>query len=297
MSKIYLHIGSEKTGSTTLQRFLSLNRDNLESDGFTYFCGENQICYSQGRYGHFPIVASFYAVTPDFISTAEHYENTTMLSSIQQELISESRHVILSCEHFSSRLTKVADLEKLAEALRSHEVSVVFYMRPQSELLWSAYSTAVLNGRRTPLSVDEINADNPYLNYYKLLDVWASVFGHHKIMVRDYKKLKAGDICEDFMHLLGIEDLSHYERPRNRNKSMPPKQVEFVRRLNAYIPTYEEVGSDWHRVLVRFRKMLRYAWFIFRKKDEGSSDDFIRGVDAVFEESNAKLSRLFINRT
>jgi hypothetical protein len=297
MKKIYLHIGSEKTGSTTLQRFLSVNRHRLGSDGYTYFCGENQICYSQGRYGHFPIVASFYTVTPDFISQAEHYENTRMLSSIRQELISESRHVILSCEHFSSRLTHVADLEKLARALRSHDVTVVFYMRPQSELLWSAYSTAVLNGRRTPLSSDKINADNSYLNYYTLLEVWASVFGPHNIMVRDYKKLKDGDICKDFMHLLGIDDLSHYERPRNRNKSMPSAQVEFVRRLNAYIPTYEEVGSDWHRVFVRLRKVLRYAWFMVRKKDEECSDDFIRGVDAVFAESNEKLSRFFINRT
>jgi hypothetical protein len=99
------------------------------------------------------------------------------------------------------------------------------------------------------------------------------------------------------MHLLGIDDLSHYERPRNRNKSMPSAQVEFVRRLNAYIPTYEEVGSDWHRVFVRLRKVLRYAWFMVRKKDEECSDDFIRGVDAVFAESNEKLSRFFINRT
>lgn len=36
MKTIYLHIGIEKTGTTTIQKFLHLNRENLTKFDFAY---------------------------------------------------------------------------------------------------------------------------------------------------------------------------------------------------------------------------------------------------------------------
>ena len=287
MSDIILHIGSEKTGSTALQHFLSKNHKQLSRGGFYYPCARDELIYSSGRRGHFPLVASFFLDLPDFVSRKEHYDNGTMMSQLRRIAESEDRRIILSCEHFSSRLSS-HHIDVLADALSSHNVRVLFYMRPQQDLFWSSYSTAVINGRRERLNYGSLSTDDPYLNYYKLLEPWANSFGSENIIVRNYSNLLKGDIVDDFMSSIGIDDISLYTRQGSRNRAMSPEEVEFIRLINAYLPSYEEAGGFWHSYFVLFRRYIRHA-SILLGKDKALKSKIERGeAFDIFIESNSK---------
>lgn len=294
MARLYLHIGSEKTGSTALQHFLSMNSDRLGRDGLIYPCEKHQIVYSMRYRGHFPLVASFFPNLPDFVGKSEYHDNDKMLSSLKRIVESETLSIILSCEHFSSRLTS-AHIKALSKALRAHEVIVIFYMRPQKDLIWSSYSTSVINGRRSRLCVESISIDDPYLNYYKMLEPWAESFGDKNIILRDYKNLVGGNIVDDFMWTLGVRDISLYIKKGFINKRMSPKEVEFIRRLNSHLPNYEEAGNLWHPHLVTFRKIIRHLSFLSSSNVNNDHSFSLDRASKIFDESNSELRQRYNN--
>lgn len=295
MARIYLHIGSEKTGSTALQHFLSINSKGLDQDGFVYPSSRDQLFYSQRRRGHFPLAASFFQDLPDFVSRREHHDNKTILDHLKKVIEFEGRKIILSCEHFSSRLSS-DHIRIFSSALSSHEVSIIFYMRPQKDLVLSSHATAVINGYRNRFYVESLSLDNPYLNYDKMLGPWAEHFGAENIIVRDYRYLLKGNVIDDFMSILGVDDLSLFSRKGPRNKAMSPKEVDFVRRINAYLPRYEEAGNFWHGYLVLLRRLLRRASFLSKEQSNADSDEALERACAMFEDSNQKVRATYRDR-
>src|SRR6056297_1845859 len=100
MKKAYIHIGLEKTGTTSLQIFLRHNSDALEKNNLVYL-GDESKPYVHGI-GHFPIVACFYDKCPDFVPLHKHRAPFEVLIALSEDAAHTDRDIILSCEHFSS---------------------------------------------------------------------------------------------------------------------------------------------------------------------------------------------------
>lgn len=169
-------------------------------------------------------------------------------------------------------------------------------MRPQKDLVLSSHATAVINGDRNRFNVESISLDNPYLNYYKMLEPWAENFKAENIIVRDYGSLLKGNVIDDFMSILGVDDLSLYSRKVPSNKAMSPKEVNFVRRINSYLPRYEEAGNFWHGYLVLLRKILRHASFLSKGDSNSNCDHALERACEMFEESNQKVRATYKDR-
>jgi hypothetical protein len=285
---LYLHIGSEKTGTSSLRQFLANNSEQLNRAGFTYFT-ENKLYYSEHRNAHSPIVASFFHEPPDFVFPSEHVPNQDMLSRFKKDLSNEERNVILSSEHFSSRLTSRDHIEKLRDALDAFDVYIIFYMREQYELYYASYSTAIINGRREKLTDDPVHIDNGYLNYYKLLEPWACVFGKESIVVRDYSKMVNNDICDDFARLLGVHDTSRYKKVLRTNKSLTPQRAEMIRELNALLPHDKEVGYLTNFLLIQLRWLVNSFLGLFYRDDRMGELPMKSKIRSTFDQSNKAL--------
>jgi hypothetical protein len=289
---LYLHIGSEKTGTATLHKFLAGNPKELDRAGFTYFTGR-PLYYSKFSHAHSPIVASFFDEPPDFIAPAKHRPNRELLEQLKADLAKETRNVILSSEHFSSRLRSVESIGKLARALGAFEVRVVFYTRSQYELFLSAYSTAIINGRREPFSEREIDINNPYLNYLVLLEPWSEVFGPQNIIVRDYNNLATRDVCDDFLSLLGIPDPSAFKKFSRNNASLTPERAEIIRRLNFFLPRHGEVAHPIYIASIQLRWLINSLLKIFYHEQPTENTALKSKIKAAFESSNTQLFKTY----
>lgn len=156
--KCILHIGTEKTGTSTIQAFLDLNRDLLR-------CHKILFTQSAGRKNNRDLSVAAYNLTNiDDFAKSKGLRTATKLSNYQSQVIDSLRReidqaksggldtVCFSSEHFHSRLRTDREVERLHAILKNlgiREITVVIYLREQAALVTSLYSTAVLFGGRT----------------------------------------------------------------------------------------------------------------------------------------------------
>jgi hypothetical protein len=155
-----LHIGTEKTGTTSLQATLVDNREALVGRGLLYST-------AAGTKTHASLAA--YAAgkkrIPDRLlrSGGGKEAPEQVKQTLPEELIAEVasagergvRTVIYSSEHMSSRIRSPEEATALRELLERCGLDpwVVIYIRRQDDYLESSYSTAVKTGETEPLSL------------------------------------------------------------------------------------------------------------------------------------------------
>jgi len=243
--RIYVHIGAEKTGTSSVQQFLRRNRDKLKSAGYLYpvaYGYDSQMCLA---------AACQNDGVRDDLRMIFGLDTTQKIKEFRTSLVERMRaetrerrysHLVLSSEHCSSRLITPVEVERLAQILRkiSPDVVILVYIRRQDEFLCSTYSTDVKSGfgGRMTLPSEELRR-NRY-DYYALLRRWSSVFGKENTICRiyDQKRLKEGDIIDDFADAVGLPMTEEYERPARVNESLDVTALEFLRMFNKSVPPF-----------------------------------------------------------
>jgi hypothetical protein len=195
VNTLYLHIGTKKSGSSSIQRCLKKNRHFLRSRGYyvSRELGQREdqalrLAFEDGsRLGH-PAVSHF-------------VEGYTRFDPRR------SKSCIISCESLVD-LDKRA-IEALATEFRSMfgRFVILLYVRRQDRLAVSHYSTALRGGStsRRLYSV-RFGRSARAAKYGKIVADWAEVFGKEALRVHRYERtrLKGGDVVEDFLHQLGL---------------------------------------------------------------------------------------------
>jgi hypothetical protein len=237
-----LHIGTEKTGTSTLQAFLAHNRWALRKKGF---------CYPRfpGRQAHnaLPVYAKRIERADDlnrWLGVATEWDlarfRRTLRRTARLELLTTRAHTfIFSSEHLQSRLFHPDELQALKDFLDAFfsDVQVCVYLRRQDRVAVSRYSTDVKSGRtaRTLLPSDPKTLS--IYDYKRLLDRWAEVFGEDRLHPRicEPGDLIDGNIQADFQGVWQLGD--GLQQVPNRNESLKPEAQEFLRVLNMRIPS------------------------------------------------------------
>lgn len=248
MKRIILHIGTEKTGTSTTQSFFHKNANKLRDHGILY----PKTLYGADAPSH--IGLAVYAKerkngVGDMhgkVGISDVSEIAPFREVLKAKLYAEANAhdfnvMVLSSEHLTSRLTLPLELDRLKTLLEPlGRVEIVLYLRPQEELLASSYSTNVRLGSTDKFSEyiqKAMYAD--YYNYKALCNLWAGVFGKENVRVRIFSKasFQEGDLLADFIQTAGLPiDLQNYVRPPNENASLGLLHLEFIRQLNFYLP-------------------------------------------------------------
>lgn len=250
---IYYYIGTSKTGSTTLARFLSLNREKLLDQGVLY-------PRSLGKEKHYKLTAyglsdgklrrqfeKKKAVAPDL---------RAFRAGIETELIEEVSKagcdsIVLLHERSSTKLKSdgIRRVKQMLDRLR-HPIKIIVYLRRQDQKITSGYSTNVKNGRTGKLVVPQPSAKKyNILDYEKLLSRWSDVFGFENVNVRIFEKsfLKNGSLLDDFCEAASIQITSDLVVPENQNESLDRYAVEYLRLINHYLPKQYDGGARLDR--------------------------------------------------
>lgn len=244
---IFIHIGTEKTGTTSVQSFLTKNATRLQQAN-VWYPAESAAAYVESN-AHFPIAASLLDGQVDFVTPAKAAAKDECLRSFLEDCRARTENnVVISAEHFSSRLLGAGRLEHFRQQLAQlfDRIMIVVYVRSQLALVPSAYSTAVRTGRSSHLDLAEVTPANPYYNMLALLDLWAGVFGRDNMIAREFSPhaLAGGDICADFLGLLGVPGALMEECPRE-NTSLTLAELAALRRVNACLPSFESDPAKW----------------------------------------------------
>ena len=232
MSKIYLHIGMPKTGTSSLQAFLGLNRKLLLKKGVDFPDGGDFLLLRWIPGVHNGLWTRYTYNKPEFQKLCDQ----------TYKLCENSPIVLFSDEGvFHSYIKGREKVRGLAENARAHghSLEIIMYLRRQDEFLMSNWAQIVKV--RSPKSFDEWMAkrrsDGDEADYYEYLSNLAEDVGKEHLHVRIYEKSRftSGErtIFSDFLEILGIDDLTGFEYPeRMKNVSLQDIYLETKQRLN-----------------------------------------------------------------
>jgi len=203
MALCILHLGSEKTGTSSIQKYFGARRDALLQKGFWYPDSfANPAAHVHLKLSRAAINGSLGDDAPEVIEFRKEYD-TAMAAGVTA--------TVFSSEFFHSEMREPATLERLRAFLDKFfdRFQLVYYARRQDQMLASMHSTAVKGGWTTDkhaLSVYE-SKGHYYFDHLAVCDQWSAHFGRENLECRIYErdKLTGGDIVNDFAHVIGLE--------------------------------------------------------------------------------------------
>lgn len=183
-----VHIGTEKTGTTSFQNFMHINRDRLAAKNVLYprrLGGTNHRHIAS--YG-LSLETADESVTSMGIDTQEKFEefyrNVETTLREQVESGASADFCIISSEHLHSRLTSTQQIQRIKDLLKGHfeDIDVHIHLRPQIDVAISLASTqSRVGGAVTRGFFNQVNKDRMYYNYDRLVGAWEAVFGADNI--------------------------------------------------------------------------------------------------------------------
>jgi hypothetical protein len=183
--KLILHIGTEKSGTTTIQKYLHRNSHALAQQGIVYSS-------ALGRPNNIDIAVYGMNLRRDepffdqraIFDEAGHdaYRRALakrLAAETDEAAASGAKVFVISNEHCHSRLTTLDEVGRVHELLSPHfgDIEIICYLRPQVDLAVSHASTLARQARVTAEHFASIDATDTYFDYEKLLDRWAAWFG------------------------------------------------------------------------------------------------------------------------
>ena len=291
--KLFLHIGTLKTGSTLIQFFCMENRRKLMEDG-VLFPNSAISMRPDGRSmrtpGHYLLISALLN------------DDLAIFKELEAEIANQNNisTVILSSENFSIHPELIPKLHVYFGQFK--EVKIIVYLRRQDFYLESIYTEFISGGWRklskTPIEFfgECLDSKGPVeCNYYNLLEPWAKAFGKTNILVRPFEREQwvEGDLIKDFLITLNLPWRNDYVTPGSaaKNVSPPARVVEIIRNLNR-IPLD---GSFYRAALTNFFEN-EYSDYSHNAKSSFTSPRLRRDVLQHYAESNQHVAQEYLGR-
>ncbi|HLY04666.1 MAG TPA: hypothetical protein VKR31_02860 [Rhizomicrobium sp.] len=239
-----MHIGTEKTGSTSVQTFFAQNRAALLAHGWLY-------PETPGLLAHHSLLA--YGLDDGRNDNARRIAGVgkrisldafrrQVIRSLDAEIAaSGASTLVLSNERLATRLrlpAGVARLKALCDRL-ARTTKVIVYLRNQADFFASRHTNVIWEGGTRDL---DFPGPLPIADYALLLDRWSDVFGKQNLVVRRFEPgdFPAGDLIADFAQVTGL-DTRGLQMPARANPSLDAESLAFLRTLNCRLP-YDPAG-------------------------------------------------------
>jgi len=269
--KVIVHIGTEKTGTTSIQAFLYKNRKKLKDAGY-YFI------QSAGQQNNRILPAYCIADDkPDDFFWEKGIRTLEQRVEFKREFIKDfedeihsipaSVHtVIISSEHFHSRIRSEAEMDNVYKLLSTYfnEFKIVCYLREQAATCTSSYSTDMKTGGREALETYFLRCkpENYFYNYDQMLGNWERCFGVSALCVSlfDQEHFLNGDLLDDFAAKINPGLVGELVKPtRAENQSLKPIGQALARALNITFPV-RSGQSETHELRDRCKKVINAAF-------------------------------------
>ncbi|KHD08079.1 hypothetical protein PN36_16180 [Candidatus Thiomargarita nelsonii] len=251
MKTVYIHIGTPKTGTTSLQTFFKINKTLLKQQG-VYYPAEGSYYHNDG---HHTLARAFYGenyhwVDPNDFKYTKEWCTTQIRQHINE---AECNKILLSAERFwfvsAKELRAILDQMPLV-------CKIIVYLRRQDKRLVSIYNQRVKQCRkdRTHENFDnfikiEIENKNSSFYHYPRITKLAKAFGKENIIVRAFEKQQwyHQSLIEDFLKILGLSLKPDFETTERQNESPPYELINLMKLLNrqSHLEIEQQLRLNW----------------------------------------------------
>ena len=229
MIKLYIHIGTHKTGTTTIQNALkSASQSSLKKD-WKYITtpGIGWEFQKTDTYNE-SLVRKFQRILKNKIQ--DHVPITKFILS----------HEGLCGWAFNGYQHSEVVYSMLRDATDHYNTKIIIYLRSQDEFIQSIYSQYIQEGNYKDfnnflLGFKQAGA----LNYNRILNNLENCFGYKNIIVKSYHKASNRGLLADFSKTVGIEELKHSSQNR-KNPSYSKHALQIAKICNQSLKDYQK---------------------------------------------------------
>ncbi|MEO0913121.1 MAG: hypothetical protein AAFY59_09035 [Pseudomonadota bacterium] len=244
--KLVLHIGTEKTGTTSFQRWAYANGDALRRDGVWH---SKALTLPDNR--ALAVIARdpdkaedgfhLFGITDEASHAAFRAEiEAALAADVAEARAAGMRIYLVSNEHLQSRLFTQEMVDRVAAIMRPHfdEIEVICFLRPQLDTAVSLASTGSRVGLKIQRSQFEtLQAGSAYYNFQALLDRWADAFGKENVTPVAFKRNK--NTVAYFRERLALSG-TDYQPEMRLNSALDFRAIAIGNQLN--LPRFLEDG-------------------------------------------------------
>ncbi len=300
MKTLYLHIGTPKTATTSLQKFLDLNQEVLRSQNYSYrifpfsFPG-----VGKRRNGHF-----LADMEQDELSAEEgarkYQERVKTGLDFMKEQFESYDNVILSDEHlwYSIHYSQRDPLQILLDHAKAndYQIRIIVYLRRQDKFeisRWNLHARSRRSSRTLLAHIqNDLNAHPLILFYDQALDKIAERIGKENLSVRRFEPSSwpQGSIYCDFQKALQLPDDISLEYPENNfNVGLKKNYIDLQIEVNNSVYLSDEQKDQLTKYIIQASgSREEHDEYGFLSADE--SRQFL----SLFEEGNARVAEEYL---
>ncbi|MBL3601733.1 MAG: hypothetical protein JMN25_18025 [gamma proteobacterium endosymbiont of Lamellibrachia anaximandri] len=263
--KAILHIGCEKTGTTSLQESLYLNKSNLEEQGYFF----SQAAGKRNHNKLFVCSLEKERLNNDLLSTRmgiysyekQCQEKLLLEAKIEEEirnLPAGVKKVIYSSEHLQARLQTQNAIKNLFDMLSGYftEFEIIVYLRNPMAYAVSLFSTSLKFGNISNSIAGPYvgNGELNYrFNYKKMICNWQSVFGKSSVrpLIFDKMYLVNSNVVDDYYAKLNIDCSNFIPIDDKLNLSLMSDAQAFLLQVNKRLSLNSTLDSSAKSKIVR----------------------------------------------
>ena len=248
MPTLYIHMGTPKTATTSIQMFFVENQERFREKGYSYPLLDFVYPHvAHRRNGHFLVGRVYYPDKTENVAMEEELWERG-LDMVHKEF-EKYPNVILSDENIwhASLGSKFEFWEKIKADAKEHgyDIKVIVYLRRQDGMANSWLSQQVKEGWNTNACIKWVSFKKKtrriVLHYYNHLEKIAGVIGKENIIVRVFERDKfkgnGNTIFSDFLEAVGLENKDEYQiTEAEANKSLTGNSQEIMRIVNSVLP-------------------------------------------------------------
>jgi hypothetical protein len=221
LRKLWLHIGSHKTGTTYMQQQFAKFEAEMAGQGVLYPKTGRALLWGQHQ-------LSSWVQNKSQVAEAK--------AKVAAELAGHGGDVLVSSE--TMEYLKAEHLREIAEWFQPAEVEVLYFYRHWTGLLYSGWQEEVKHGSDIffpDFAFEHVvfHRNSRTLNFGEPVAKAEAAFGPGTVRIANYETVKAnGDIAAFVLERLGVKGLDP-KAEKLINQSMIPSHVELLRALNA----------------------------------------------------------------
>jgi hypothetical protein len=239
MSKIILHIGLEKTGTTSVQEFLVVNRDPLVKSGyFVPTCFKHSNHYEMALLGLGGIEESKLLKWAGLSGRDLKEFSDHLLEAIGDEIVRDHT-CLVSSEFLTSQIDSRYGPSEIIRKLKFYfdEIEAIVFIRRPEQLLASRYSTTILAGSTQELDIDKAAQRRiaSQLLFEKVIANWQSALGSENLTFRVFPEKTFGvSVIERYLDSIGANFQQGNWNDTNlvTNKRLSKRGLELIRMMN-----------------------------------------------------------------